>query len=87
MTNLVQIRQRYRANWNHLTFLVESEDRQWTLRVQDECSDRLLYAAGRSNRTAAQTAGLEFAMLGGTVAEQQASPEALARALYWQEYW
>ena len=52
-----------------------------------QCSDRLLYTAGRSNRTAAQTAGLEFAIFGGAVAEQQPSPEALARALDWQEYW
>ena len=85
MANLVQIRQGYRAHWNDLTFLVESEDRQWTLRVQDAGSQRLLYTAGRSNRAAAQTAGLEFAMFRGVLPQQ--TPEALARALNWQEYW
>jgi len=86
MANLVQIRQAYRANWNGLTFLVESEDVQWTLRVQDAGNQRLLYTAGRSNRTAAQSAGLEFAMFRGAMA-LQTSPEALARGLNWQEYW
>lgn len=87
MADLVQIRQGYRAGWNGLTFLVESDDRQWTLRVQDAGSRRLLYTAGRCNRTSAQTAGLEFAILRGGAAESLASPEALARSLNWQEYW
>jgi hypothetical protein len=87
MADLVQIRQGFRAKWHELTFLVESEDRQWTLRVQDACSERILYTAGRSNRTAAQTAGLEFAMFRSAAAALQASPEALAQKLQWQEYW
>jgi hypothetical protein len=87
MADLVQIRQGFRARWNELTLLVESEDRQWTLRVQDAGSDRVLYTAGRSNRTAAQTAGMEFAMFRGAAAALHATPEALAQGLQWQAYW
>ena len=87
MTQLVQIRQGFRATWNDLLFLVESEDRLWTLRVQDAGNHRLLYTAGRSNRGAAQAAGLEFAIFRGAIAAQQPSPETLARGLNWQEYW
>jgi hypothetical protein len=78
MSPLVQIRQGFQARWNDLTLLVESEDRQWTLRVQEAGSHRVLYTAGRSNRAAAQSAGLEFA------AFRAGAP---ARDLQWQPYW
>jgi hypothetical protein len=87
MSSLVQIRQGYRARWNDLTFLVESEDPQWTLRVQDSRSQHVLYTAGRSNRAAAQAAGVEFAVFRGAVPAIPVNPEALAKGLQWQSYW
>jgi hypothetical protein len=77
MADLIQIRQGFRANCNDLTLLVESEDRQWTLRVQE--SGRVLYTAGRANRAAAQSAGLEFAQFCGT--------QLPAGGVQWQAYW
>ena len=78
MSPLVQIRQGFRARWNDLTFLVESEDRQWTLRVEKSSNHHLLYTAGRCNRPAAEAAGLEFASL--CLGEQ-------AQHLEWLPYW
>lgn len=77
MADLIQIRQGFRATWNDLTLLVESEDRQWTLRVE-ECG-RVLYTAGRANRAAAQSAGLEFAQFSGA--------QVPAGGVRWQAYW
>lgn len=74
---LVQIRQGFEARWNDWTLLVESEDRQWILRVQDSCR-RVLYTAGRCNREAAEAAGIEFATFFGTKPMQE---------LQWQPYW
>ena len=79
MSNLIQIRQGYRATCNDLTLLVVSDDRQWTLRVQESSSRRLLYTAGRANRAAAQSAGLEFAQFSGALVP--------AGRVEWQAYW
>ena len=87
MPDLVQIRQGFRATWNDLTLSVESEDRQWTLQVRGADGRRVLYTAGRSNRAAAQAAGLEFVLWSGPAPAPHASPEALARGLEWQAYW
>jgi len=86
MAELVQIRQGFRAQWRNLMLLVESEDRQWTLRVQESGSRRVLYTAGRANRAAAQSAGLEFAMVCGG-AEQPGGQQAAGGGLQWQAYW
>lgn len=77
MAELIQIRQGFRATCNALTLLVESGDRQWTLRVQE--SGRVLYSAGRASRAAAQNAGLEFAQFTG-----EPIP---AGGVQWRAYW
>ncbi len=87
MPPLVQIRQGYRACWHDLTLLVESSDQQWTLRVQNSGSQRTLYTAGRSNRAAAQVAGVEFAVFNDALPSAQVNPEVLAKSLQWQPYW
>lgn len=79
MTDLVQIRQGFRATWNELTLLVESDNRLWTLRVQESGSRRVLYTAGRANRAAAQSAGLEFAQFSGAPLP--------AGGVEWRAYW
>lgn len=79
MADLIQIRQGFRATWNDLTLLVESDDRQWTLRVQECASRRVLYTAGRANRAAAQSAGLEFAQFSGA--------RLPAGGVEWRPYW
>lgn len=79
MADLIQIRQGFRASCNELTLVVESDDRQWTLRVQESASRRLLYTAGRANRAAAQSAGLEFAQFSGA--------HVPTGGIEWQSYW
>ena len=79
MSPLIQIRQGFRARCAGLTFLIETQDAQWTCRVRDD-SGTDLYTAGRSNRRAAQLAASEFADFRFGV---RSAPEQMSWTAYW----
>jgi hypothetical protein len=84
---LLQIRRGYRARWNDLALLVESDSDQWTLRVEDSGHTRTLYIAHRGGASAAQVAAAEFAIFRVLGPGSSISPAGLARELKWQECW
>jgi hypothetical protein len=77
---LFWIRQGYRAQWRDLTFSVETDSNQWTLRARESGSGAALYTAHRSSAQAARLAAAEFAAFRGFGGA--ANPE-----LTWQPYW
>ena len=84
---LFQIRHGYRARWNDLSFSVEDNSGDWTLRVQDSARSATLYTAHRGGAHAAQVAALEFAIFFVLGAASLVRPDRLAKELTWQEYW
>ncbi|HUA61179.1 MAG TPA: hypothetical protein VML19_20610 [Verrucomicrobiae bacterium] len=84
---LFEIRRGYRAEWNGLTFNVETDSGDWTLRVRDLADTKTLYTARRSQARAAQLAAAEFAVFRTLGGDAPVNPERLARDLAWQEYW
>jgi hypothetical protein len=65
---LFQIRESYRARWQNLTFSVQSENDQWTLRVQDPSRLTPLYTAHRASAPLARLAAADFAAFQGNTA-------------------
>jgi hypothetical protein len=84
---LFQIRRGYRARWNDLSFSIETDSGDWTLRVQDSARTVTLYIAHRSGARAAQFAAAEFAIFRVLGPESRLSPDRLAQELKWQEVW
>ena len=73
---LFQIHEKYRAHWRDLSFCVEADGGQWTLRVEDTGRRPAVYTAHRSSLKGARLAAAEFASFHG-----------LDRELSWQQYW
>ena len=86
-SRLFEIRRGYRAEWNGLTFSVESDSSDWTLRVQDFTNSRILYTARRSQAGAAKLMAAEFAVFSVLGSGSPLSPDRLANDLKWREYW
>ena len=84
---LFQIRHGYRAKWNNLAVIVETDSSDWTLRVHDPARSATLYTGHRGGARAAQVAALEFAIFFVLGAASRLSPDTLAKELTWQEYW
>lgn len=84
---LFQIREAYRAQWHGLTFSVEADSSQWTLRVRDAQEVQTLYTAHRGGVQAARTAAAEFGIFRVLGAESAMSAARLAKELTWQAYW
>jgi hypothetical protein len=84
---LLQIREGYRAQWNSLTFSVETDSSQWTLRVQDAQHAEAVYTAHRAGVEAAQVAAAEFGIFQTLGPDSPISPTQLAHDLTWQRYW
>lgn len=84
---LFQIRQGYRTRWNDLTFSVEADSGDWTLRVQNAGRSQTLYTAHRGGARAAMVAAVEFAIFLILGPQSRISPDRLAKELTWQEYW
>jgi hypothetical protein len=81
---LFEIRHGFRAEWNGLSFVVETDSGDWTLQIRDSATRNTLYTARRPHARAAQHAAAEYAAFfaGGPV-----NPDRLAQQLSWQEYW
>ena len=73
---LFQIRETFRAKWQHLTFSIESDGSQWTLHVQDLAHPKPFYTAHRSSAHLARLAAADFAAFQGSTTE-----------LTWQPSW
>lgn len=83
---LFQIRQGYRAGWSELTFSVEADSGDWTLRVQNAGRTQTLYTAHRGAARAAMVAAVEFAIFLVLGPQSRVSPDRLATELTWQSY-
>jgi hypothetical protein len=83
---LFQIRQGYRALWSELTFSVESDSGDWTLRVQNAGRSQTLYTAHRGAARAAMVAAVEFAIFTVLGPQSRLKPDRLATELNWQSY-
>jgi hypothetical protein len=79
---LVQIRRRYRAEWNGLELSVALDSSQWTLSVRDD--SHTLYTAYRGNQTAAQVSAAEFAITHTLGFTSPLRPSLLADQLAWR---
>src|SRR5438309_1205076 len=86
LAELFQIREAYRAQWHGLTFSVEADSSQWTLRVQDAKEVEAIYTAHRGGVQAARTAAAEFGIFQVFGAESSMSAARLAKELTWQSY-
>jgi len=83
---LFQIRQGYSARWSELTFSVESDSGDWTLRVQNAGRTKTLYTAHRGAARAAMVAAVEFAIFLVLGPQSRTNPDRLAAELNWQSY-
>jgi hypothetical protein len=83
---LIQIRSVYSAEWENLAFSVESGPSQWTLRVEERATRRLLYTALRGGVAAAQVAAAEYGIFSLPGASSRLNPERLASALPWRRH-
>lgn len=83
-TPLVQIRSVFRAEWESLTFSVESGSDEWTLRVEEATTRRLLYTARRGAAAAAKVAAAEYGISLVLGFASSITPQTLARDLSWQ---
>jgi|SRR5580692_3373689 hypothetical protein len=83
---LLRIRQGYRARWNDLALLVESDSQGWALHVQDSALHNL-YTAYRVGPEAAQVAAAEYAISRTSGFANSINANRLARELNWQAYW
>jgi hypothetical protein len=82
---LVQIRSVYRTEWQNLAFSVESGCGEWTLRVEDTSSHRLLYTARRGCASAAQVAAADYGISHTLGFSAPLSPARLAADLPWRQ--
>jgi hypothetical protein len=83
-TPLIQIRSVFRAEWESLAFSVESGSDEWTLRVEESTTHRVLYTARRAAAAAAKVAAAEYGISLVQGFASRITPQNLARDLSWQ---
>lgn len=85
-SSLFQIRTTFTSRWNGFVFFVEAGSGEWTLRVQEEASCRILYRAHRRTEAEAKTACMEFAIFCSAGMDSRLQPEVAVSELKWSSY-
>ena len=85
--SLVQIRTVYQSEWRDLAFSVESGCDEWTIRVEDSATRRLLYTARRGCVSAAQVAAAEYGISHILGFSAPLTPARLAADLPWRKHY